>query len=408
MRVTSRAAVGSRAVRLTNLVVLVLLVGLIALGGVVVGASATPSPAPQPAACAGVVCSVAPLAEGRSGHSATRLGDGTVLIIGGGTQFWSVLPLTAELWDPATERFRPAGSLAVGRHGHSATLLADGRILVAGGYATPNGDADVILTSAEVWDPRTETFSTTGSLNLARANPGAALLPDGRVIVFGGQSGPEGMTDTSEIWDPVTGAFSPGPALGEARGSLDAVRLEDGRVLAVGGTLDYPATAEVLDPASMVFGPTGSLSVRGDFRATLLSGGRVLVVGGNGSRRGTDAEIWDPTTGIWSAAGSPAGSYSSYHTQTLLDDGRVLVISGAAEAWDPATSAFGAVGPSLPAVGQQTATLLEDGRVLVVGGQAGALDQHQVFAGTADALADASIWDPRSVPGPLVTASPAP
>ena len=97
---------------------------------------------------------MAPLAEGRSSNSATRLGDGTVLIIRGGTRFWNVLPLTAELWDAATERFRPAGSLAVERHGHSATLLADGRILVAGRYATPNGDADVILTSAEVWIPR--------------------------------------------------------------------------------------------------------------------------------------------------------------------------------------------------------------------------------------------------------------
>ncbi len=200
MRLSFRAAVGEPTVRLAYLMVLTLLTGLAALGGVAAGASPMPDPASQPTACAEVVCSVAPLAEGRSGHSATRLADGTVLVIGGGTQFWTVLPLTAELWDPVSETFRPAGSLLVGRHGHSATLLPDGRILVAGGYATPSGDADVILASAEVWDSRTETFNTTGPLALARANPGAALLPDGRVLIFGGQSGPEGMTDTSEIW----------------------------------------------------------------------------------------------------------------------------------------------------------------------------------------------------------------
>ncbi len=206
----------------------------------------------------------------------------------------------------------------------------------------------------------------------------------------------------------MTGTFSPGPALGQPRGGLDAVRLDDGRVLAVGGTADYPATAEVLDPASMSFTPTGPLSVRGDFRTTLLGDGHVLAIGGSGSRRGTAGQTWSPATGTWTATGSPAGTYSSYQTQTLLDDGRVLVVSGGAEVWDPTTSAFGAVGPTLPAVGQQTATLLEDGRVLVVGGQVGALDQHQVWAGSADALADAAIWDLRGVASPLVTAPPAP
>lgn len=394
MGLNSRAALRSSSGRAVHLLVATLLVALSAGGGAAFGASPGPSSAPMASACVDVMCTVAPLAEGRSGHSATRLADGSVIVIGGGTAFWSVLPLTAERWDPRTQAFRPAGSLTIGRHAHSATLLEDGRILVVGGFATPVDDADVILTSAELWDPATETFSITGSLAVARANHGAALLPDGRVLVFGGQSGPQGMTDTSEIWDPATGAFSPGPTLRQPRGSVDAVRLEDGRVMAVGGTADYPATAEVLDPTTMTFLPTGQLTVRGEFRTTFLADGRVLAIGGSGTRRGTAGHTWDPGTGTWTATASPAGTYSSYHTQTLLEDGRVLVVSGPAEVWDPKTSAFSPVGPDLPAVGQQTATLLADGRVLVIGGQTGALDQHQVFTGTAEARADAAIWNP--------------
>jgi WD40 repeat protein len=394
MRLSSRVAVGSPTARLAYLMILTLLVAMLAMGGVVAGASLLPSPAPVPAACTDVVCPVAPLAEGRTGASATRLADGSVLVIGGGTQNWSVFPQTAELWDPATETFRPAGRLAVGRHSHAATLLPDGRILVVGGFAFANRDG-VLLDSAEVWDPQTATFSTTGSLALPRAGQADALLPDGRVLVVGGTSEP---SDTSEIWDPATGAFSPGPSLSQPRGGATAVRLEDGRVLVIGGTVDYPATAEVFDPASMSFTPTGPLTVRGDFTATLLADGRVLAIGGDGSRRGTAGQTWDPATGVWTATGSPARSYSFSQTETLLADGRVLVVSGPAEIWDPTTNAFGSVGPTLPGLGQQTATLLEDGRVLVVGG----------FDGTPTALAAAALWDLRGVPSQGATASPAP
>jgi hypothetical protein len=168
-------------------------------------------------------------------------------------------------------------------------------------------------------------------------------------------------------------------------------------VLVIGGTVDYPATAEVFDPATMSFSPTGPLTVRGDFTGALLPDGRVLAIGGDNSKRGTASQTWDPATGVWTATGSPAGRYSVFQTETLLTDGRVLVVSGPAEIWDPTTNAFVSVGPTLPGLGQQTATLLKDGRVLVVGG----------FDGTPTALAAAALWDLSEVPSQHATASPA-
>jgi hypothetical protein len=118
----------------------------------------------------------------------------------------------------------------------------------------------------------------------------------------------------------------------------------------------------------------GSLSVpRTRHTATILADGRVLIVGGRSDdeRWGPDhllAEVWDPATGLFRVAGSMPRPHP-LHTATLLDDGRVLVVSGAQGlVWDPATEEFSAdawlVEPRLA----HTAVALADGRVLIVGG----------------------------------------
>jgi hypothetical protein len=96
----------------------------------------------------------APLEDPRIGHTATLLPDGRVLVIGG----YEVA--SAEIWDPATETWSPAGRMAQPREGHEATLLSDGRVLVSGGHGEDEDDGRASAPGDEIWDPATETFET--------------------------------------------------------------------------------------------------------------------------------------------------------------------------------------------------------------------------------------------------------
>jgi hypothetical protein len=151
---------------------------------------------------------------------------------------------------------------------------------------------------------------------------------------------------------------------GEDRCGHTATPLQDGRVLMTTGTASmesgsFQSSAEIFDPTTGTFSPTGSMPHRpGRQTAVLLADGRVLIAGGNevGSRSLVSAELYDPSTGTYSLTGSMAAARTG-HTATLLSDGRVLVTGGtgagwhfvgpfsaSAEIYDPATGTFGPAG----------------------------------------------------------------
>ena len=304
------------------------------------------------------------LAAARSYHTATRLLDGRDLIVGGTPRDWTFngpFLASAELYDPASGTFSPTGSLVTARNLHTATLLPGGRVLIVGG----NDSEPHSLATAELYDPETGTFSPTGSMTTARGFHTATLLADGRVLVTGGTSaawdGPPFLA-SAELFDPATGRFTSTGPMTEARASHTATLLPDGRVLltggisTAGGETSVP-TAELFDPKTGRFTATGRMHDGRTFHeATLLADGRVLITGGDpdGWKYGgpflASAEIYDPATGRFRSTGPMLDAITS-HSATLLADGRVLIAGGydfvdlaTAELYDPDVGTFRLLG----------------------------------------------------------------
>ena len=213
-----------------------------------------------------------------------------------------LLGLKAVLWPTElssllADSWTMTGNLNVARSGHTATLLPNGKVLVFGGF-TGSGSNTQSLRSAELYDPATGVWTFTGSAFYERANHTATLLPNGRVLVAGG-----GNLKSAELYDPATGQWYATGPLQVGRSSPTATLLPNGKVLIVGG---YNASAELYDPVTQVWTPTGDLNVgRTEHRMALLPDGRVLVVGGfviNGFSN--SAELYDPATGVWTLTGS--------------------------------------------------------------------------------------------------------
>ena len=156
----------------------------------------------------------------RSGHTATVLPSGKILFVGGRNSSGTLG--TAEIYDPATNSFRAVGSMAEQRTKHTATLLTNGKVLVTGGGVGsdtgfgvtqdtyPQQTFESPSPTAELFDPQTETFSAAGNMNTGRSDHTATLLPDGTVLLFGGSHGWSGgytSDNTAEIYDPATGSF---------------------------------------------------------------------------------------------------------------------------------------------------------------------------------------------------------
>ena len=308
----------------------------------------------------------------RSGHTATLLPNGQVLIAGG-MERNGIFLRSAELYDPITGRFTAASrDMSTQRVGHSATLLPNGKVFIAGGWGNEG-----VLASAELYDPNTGVFTATGKMSVARGDFTATLLSNGKVLVAGGESGR--VLSSAETYDPATGRFARTGNMNAGRTMHTAVLLPDGNVLiAGGGEYQHPlATAEVYNPTSGTFSITGNMTVpRYKQAALLLTDGDVLVVGGSDGRdwqgQYSNAEIYHPTQGAFLAIGNMnTARFKLPNAVSLLKNGKVLIAGGdtQVEIYNPASRTFSiATGRMDGARFYSTATLLTDGRVLVADG----------------------------------------
>jgi hypothetical protein len=239
-----------------------------------------------------------PLAVKRMMAGATRLADptGKVLVVGGSyyDDQWVNLD-SAEVYDPDEELWHGTGSLKTARNGPAVLLLKTGEVLVGGGSA--NG----FLNSCELYNPGTGLFRYTGSFEDARAYGGNVLLPDGKVLIAGGWGGTWPSThplSSCQIYDPGTELWSDTGSLNTARQEQPAVLLNNGEVLTFGGygADDNKLNSAELYPSTGRWRTTGSLNTaRALGSAPLLPNGKVLAAGGSGnSGRLSSAELYTP------------------------------------------------------------------------------------------------------------------
>ena len=333
----------------------------------------------------GVFTTLGVLTVDRGRHTTTLLADGRLLVVAGQRQAATTVYLSSvELFDPTTGSSASAAPIGGARSGHTATMLRTGKVLVAGGRA-----ADYLNTAA-VYDPAANTWALTdNSLSVARASHTAVLLVAGQVLVIGGQTAAGGSVAV-DFYNPLNNSWMGGAnaELNSARYGHISVLLPNGRPLVVAGFdgTGYPLSTELYQMPGSEWTLSESLNDgRSDFTLTPLFDGRVLAAGGQYQSSSTvraSAELFTPirgawpVTGAWTLTGSMAAPRHK-HTATLLRDGRVLVTGGynptdshqaSCELFNPATGTWSATGSMVTKRTGHSATLLSDGRVLVVGG----------------------------------------
>ncbi|HEU5181948.1 MAG TPA: kelch repeat-containing protein [Candidatus Polarisedimenticolia bacterium] len=285
-----------------------------------------PSAAAQVFTSDGEFVAVASMSHARGGHQAVKLAGGAVLIAGG--VGWGGNPHgSAEIYDPASDSWTSTEPMVSPRTEFSATLLKDGRVLLAGGN---NGGA--ILSSMEIFDPQTQAFSSSAAaLGTPRRGHSATLLMDGRVLIAGGSDG-SSVLSTTEVYDPATDSMAQGPSLAAARMEHSASRLLDGSVLLAGGSDGSAdlASAEIVDAHAFADStPTAGMAAarRGHRSVVLPDNGSVLILGG---ASGSDAiaEVFRPASGTFVATSAQHAAHSGGIASALSQEGVALSAGG--------------------------------------------------------------------------------
>jgi N-acetylneuraminic acid mutarotase len=279
--------------------------------------------------------STASLQIERANHRSVLLSDGRVLVCGGTSEIEGVrteLP-SCEIYDPVSGTWSTAQDMLKPRTGHTATLMQNGRVLVTGGY---NGD-DGYLPDCEVYNPETNMWLYTGFLNHARWAHGAARFDDGTVLIIGGYLEDDEyeseILSSCEIYDPDTGTCTLiEQEMSAGRSGPVVTTLSDGRIAVFGGYAGSGynnQSCEIFDPESQSWTlHDDTIRERAGFSATLLPNGEVLIAGGDDQMYfQCFCELFNPQTGVYTYTDGML-QRTVGHTDTLLHDATVLVTGG--------------------------------------------------------------------------------
>jgi len=323
----------------------------------------------------------------RDFHTATRLTDGKILVVGGSMAEGETIVASSscEIYDDDTKTWTLTGTMKTARFIHTATLLLDGKVLVTGGI---NRNFKPVA-SCEIYDPELKIWTRTGTMKNARYGQTAVLLKNGKVLVAG-------SAETScEIYDPETKVWTETGPMMTARFGCTAVLLRDGKVLVAGGTVGSTtlASCEIYDGKTWTVTEPMKTPRAGN-KAVLLQNGKVLVTGGSPDKKTglASCEIYDPASKTWTVTRSMKTARGA-HTATLLRDGKILINGGSvekfSEIYDSETDVWTVSGKINILLVGHTSTQLENGRVLIAGGTFDAENEEAY-------LADCEIYDGKT------------
>jgi len=341
-------------------------------------------------------------------HSATPLNNGQILVAGGinCVSAGSCTYLnSAELYNPNTSSFANTGAMSTARSAPSV-LLNSGKVLTAGGYACDSSGNCSSLSSAEIYDPIAGTFSSAGTMTVARSGQTMTLLPNGTVLIAGGENCTSATScsvlSSAEIYDPIVGTFTATTnTMSSARFGASAVLFNAGVVLIVGGSdgSNVLAGTDVYIPTGFIGGPALNVA-RMDATVTLLNNSGILVAGGSTCTTGCPTNAAELLTinnpillsqtsnglipeigGVFSLVSGGMNVPRFNHTATLTTNGQVVIAGGfsscnsspctseaSTEFFDPVAGTFSLGQPAPTALAGHTATLVGNGDVLLIGG----------------------------------------
>jgi hypothetical protein len=324
----------------------------------------------------------------RDTPTAVVLADGNVLVVGGASS------AASDFYDPISNSWTSVGAMSTARNYQAGTILANGSVLVAGGQ-DENGNT---LASAEIYNPTTQTWTLTGSMTTPRFLHSASLLPNGEVLVAGGWStcctSSQYPLSSSELWNPTTGTWTAIGNMANPHADQTATVFSNGNVLIAGGQnyaqgslqeVGESAATELYEYATGTWNSVGNMTVARDYAgAALLSNGSVLEAGGaaGGCCAGLfSAETFNPATLTRTATPStmidprtgPAVSTIFNATSVLVSGGSSCCSSpistyASTEYYNSATQFWHLTGGLNQARAYFTSVTLQDGTVLAVGG----------------------------------------
>ncbi len=383
-RLLDDRVVPSRLVLARPVLLLLLMLALVGATVALVG-SRVLEPSPGPFLERRVLGS---LVSPRCGGTAVGLADGGALVVGGSDD--DSLMATGERYDAVTGTFRRVTGTAPVGGGSSATLLSDGRVLITGGRAVMWAEACQerergTIDDAYMLDPTSDRIEPVGSLTTARLGHASILLDDGRVLIVGGKGATSengtGPLDSAEVFDPTTGTFRPTGSMARTRGAVaglsehhepHAARLPDGRVLVTGGVDEGGPYAEVYDPVTEIWSLPSP-----DPAATAAD--RILVHGARcGALHASCIDWFDPSTATFSHAWV-ATPWTDHQGQVFVIDGsRAFLVDGQRVTMRDLDSGEEAAIPWASEGFRRWSALavLEDGSLLAAGGNLASDDDN--------------------------------